>query len=277
MLPRDEPISDEKIDAIGSVLLGLTMPCLIYGLIQGSTDGWTALPVAGLAAGAALFAGFAARQRYAASPLIKPSLLRNKGFTSGLTLGLAFFAAMAGIIYLISLFFQLVLRYCADEAALTLMPSAADFVTASLIGRPLLERLGRTLVAGGPAVTLAGALGLWLTVLEAGLGVTGYLAIPSVCILGLGMGTCITSLYQVAIADVAHDEAGSASGSFSAVQQLASAIGAAVVTSVCFNVTATHGGVSAMTVSSFTVAMIIAACLGLVWPLPRDAAPGKTP
>jgi hypothetical protein len=29
-----------------------------------------------------------------------------------------------------------------------------------------------------------------------------------------------------------------------------------------------------MTISSFTVAMIIAACLGLVWLLPRKAAEG---
>ena len=68
--------------------------------------------------------------------------------------------------------------------------------------------------------------------------------------------------------------AGSASGSFSAVQQLASAIGAAIVTSIYFKVSAAHGGVTAMTVSSFTVAVIIVACLGLVWLLPRKAADG---
>jgi hypothetical protein len=34
------------------------------------------------------------------------------------------------------------------------------------------------------------------------------------------------------------------------------------------------GGVTATTVSSFTVAMIIVACLGLVWLLSRKAAEG---
>jgi hypothetical protein len=77
-----------------------------------------------------------------------------------------------------------------------------------------------------------------------------------------------------AIGDVTRDEAGSASGSFSAVQQLAPAIGAAIVTSIYFKVSAAHGGVTAMTVSSFTVAMIIVACLGVVWLLPRTAAEG---
>jgi len=272
LLPRDKPASGEPIDGLGSGLLGLMMLALIYGLIQGSTDGWSAAPVASLAAGAVLFGAFALRQRRAASPLIRPSLLRNKGFTSGLLLGLAFFASLAGLTYLISLFFQLVQHYSADKAALALSPMAFGFITASLVGRPLVQKLGRTLVVIGLATALAGAFGLWATVLTEKVGVTGYLTIPSVYVLGLGIGSCITSLYDVAIGDVTQDEAGSASGSFSAVQQLASAIGAAVVTSIYFKVMAAHGGITAMTTSAFTVTIIIAACLGLVWLLPRKAA-----
>jgi hypothetical protein len=44
--------------------------------------------------------------------------------------------------------------------------------------------------------------------------------------------------------------------------------------SIYFKVSAAFGGVTAMTVSSFTVAMIIVACLGLVWLLPGKAAEG---
>jgi hypothetical protein len=54
LLPHDQPISDEPIDGLGSGLLGLMMLALIYGLIQGSTNGWTAAPIASLAAGAVL-------------------------------------------------------------------------------------------------------------------------------------------------------------------------------------------------------------------------------
>jgi EmrB/QacA subfamily drug resistance transporter len=277
LLPHDRPISNERIDALGCVVLGLMMLSFIFGLIQGSTDGWTALPIIALVLGAALLVAFAIRQRQAAHPLIRSSLLQNRGFTSGLILGLAFFAAMAGIMYLISLFFQLVRHYSADQASLTLAPAAASFVVASFVGRSLLERLGRTLLFAGLVVALLGALGLWLTVLARGTSVTGFLTLPSIFVLGLGMGMCITSLYQVAIGDVTQDEAGSASGSFSAVQQLATALGAAVVTSVYFDVNAVHGGVTAMTVSCFTVAMIIAVCLGLVWLLPRNAAPEELP
>jgi hypothetical protein len=57
------------------------------------------------------------------------------------------------------------------------------------------------------------------------------------------------------------------------LQQLASAIGAAIVTSIYFKVSAAHDSVTAVTVSSFTVAMITVSCLGLVC-LPRKAAEG---
>jgi MFS family permease len=104
LLPDDQPVSGEPIDGLGSGLLWLMMLAFIYGLIQGSANGWTAIPIASLAAGAVLFAALADRQRRATSPLIKPTLLLNKGFTSGPVLGLSFFAALAGLTYLISLF-----------------------------------------------------------------------------------------------------------------------------------------------------------------------------
>ena len=68
-----------------------------------------------LAAGAVLLAGFGVRQRMAADPLILPSLLANRGFTVGLLLGLAFFAAVNGLAYVISLFFQTALGLTAGR------------------------------------------------------------------------------------------------------------------------------------------------------------------
>jgi hypothetical protein len=85
------------------------------------------------------------------------------------------------------------------------------------------------------------------------------------------MGTSIASIYDVAIGDVAPEEAGSASGSLSAVQQLAAAIGSAVVTTVYFSQAAAHGGIHAVTVSVVVAGAIIAICLGVVWLLPKAA------
>ncbi|MEN6351029.1 MAG: MFS transporter [Syntrophomonas sp.] len=269
LLPQDTSNSDEKLDILGSALLAVTMFGLIYSLIEGSTGGWSAFPIASLIIGAVFFVAFAFRQCHAANPLIKPSLLANRGFTSGLLLGLAFFAAVSGLSYVISLFFQLVLHLSPSQAAYGLSPMAVGIIISSLVSRPRLQTLGRKLVVIGLSVALLGALGLWAIVLVKGATVSAWLTAPAILIIGLGMGACFSSIYEVALGDVAHDEAGSASGSLSAVQQLASAIGSAIITTVYFNIKG--GGPNAMAISTIVVAVIIGLCLGLVWLLPKTA------
>ena len=147
----------------------------------------------------------------------------------------------------------------------------AGIIIASVVCRPLITKLGRMLVVIGLGFTLAGAAGLWATVLAEGTAVSVWAIAPSILVLGAGMGACFSSIYDVAIGDVASDEAGSASGALSAVQQLAAAIGSAVVTTVYFTQRAQHGAGPAMTVSVAVVGAIAAACLGLVWLLPKSA------
>jgi EmrB/QacA subfamily drug resistance transporter len=271
LLPRDAPVSAVPIDGLGSGLLGASMFGLIYGLIEGSTAGWTAVPAGCLAGGAVLLACFGARQRMAAEPLILPSLLANRGFTAGLLLGLAFFAAVNGLAYVISLFLQTALGFQPGHAAIALGPLMIGIIVASVVCRPLVGKLGRTLVVIGLGVTLAGAAGLWATVLVTGTAVSAWALAPSILVLGAGMGACFSSIFDVAIGDVAPAEAGSASGALSAVQQLAAAIGSAVVTTVYFSQRGGHGAGHAMAVSVAVVAGIAALCLGLVWLLPRAA------
>src|SRR5664279_3870230 len=45
------------------------------------------------------FVSFAHRQKTAKNPLIKPSLLANRGFTSGLIMGLVLFTVISGLFY----------------------------------------------------------------------------------------------------------------------------------------------------------------------------------
>ncbi len=271
VLPPDTPDPSERIDGLGAALLGGSMFGLMLGLIEGSTNGWAALPVSSLIAGAILFAAFAARQVKASNPLIRPSLLRNRGFTAGMLLGLFFFAAVNGLAYVASLFLQLGLHRTPSEAALGLAPLMAGIIIAAVISRPAIEKLGRGLVFIGLAVTTAGAIGLWATVHASGTDMNQWALAPSLLVLGLGMGACFGSIYDIAIGDIEADEAGSASGSLSAIQQLAGAIGSAAVTSVFFAQITRSGIAHAMIVSVAVVGAIAAACL-----LPALLLPQKT-
>ena len=273
VLPKDHPSSSASIDAIGGALLGGAMLAVLFGLIEGSTDGWTTIPILTVAGGVALLGVFGLPQARAANPLIAPSLFKNRGFTAGLILGLAFFAAVSGLAYVMSLFFQLVLHLSPSHAALGLTPVMAGIIVASIVCRPLLTILGRRLVVIGLVTTLLGTMGLWLTVLAKGTSTTPWITIPSLLVIGGGTGACFSTIFEVALGDVTHEEAGSASGSLSAVQQLATAIGSAVVTTVFFNVLRQSGGAKAMTTSVVVVAVVIALCLGLVWLMPKAAPP----
>ncbi|MFD0070434.1 MFS transporter, partial [Streptomyces sp. NPDC127574] len=269
LLPHDTGDRTPTVDIPGSALLGATMLALLTGLIQGSAHGWTALPVLALAAGLALFAAFCHRQRTAPGPLIRPSLLHNRGFTSGLALGIVFFAAVAGLLYVVSLFLQQGLGRSPAGAALALMPLSAGIVIASIACYRLIARLGRRLVLIGFLVTLVGTLHLLALVSISGTGTGSRALVPPLFVVGLGMGACFGSLYDVTIGDIAPAEAGSAGGSLGAVQQLANALGAAAVTSVYFH--SGGGEAHATTVSLTVVAAITLLCCPLVRLLPVKA------
>lgn len=96
VLPTGQGERSTVIDVRGSGLLALTMLAWIFGLIEGSTDGRGALAITSLAVGTLAFALLCRRQTSAADPLRRASLLKNRGFTSGLAMGLVYFAVVSG-------------------------------------------------------------------------------------------------------------------------------------------------------------------------------------
>ncbi|WP_433237849.1 MFS transporter [Streptosporangium sp. CA-135522] len=267
LLPRDTGDRAVALDGLGSGLLAATMLGLLYGLIDGSSHGWTLTPILCLAAGAVFFAVFCLRQRAAASPLIEPSLLTNRGFISGLILGLVFYAAVSGLLFVLSLFLQDVLHRTPTQASLGLAPLAAGIIVASIAAHNLLARLGRTLILLGLLLTLTGTLALLALVYTQGADLATWALIGPVFVAGLGLGACFGTIYQVTLGDIDPVESGSASGSLSAVQQLANSLGAAAITTVYFH---TAGGTAP---SLVVVAALVLACCGLVRLMPRKAQP----
>jgi EmrB/QacA subfamily drug resistance transporter len=235
LLPADDGERDTTVDAPGAALLGAAMLGLLYGLIDGSAAGWSVRPLLCLAAGLAFAALFCLRQVTAQAPLIEPSLLRRRGFTAGLLLSVVFHAAVAGLLFVLALFLQSGLGYSPVRAAAHLSPVAVGIIVASVACHRLVARLGRVLIAVGLGITLAGTA--WLPAVVSG---GGWALVPPVLVVGLGLGTCFATVYDVTLGDVDQRQAGSAGGSLSAVQQLANAAGAAAVTTVYFHTAGLH-------------------------------------
>jgi EmrB/QacA subfamily drug resistance transporter len=270
LLPRDAPDPSAKLDGLGAGLLAATMFGLIFGLIEGSTDGWHATAIVALAGGVLAGVLFARRQATAAAPLLKPSLLANRGFTSGALMGLVFFAVTSGLVYVISLFMQQALGADPGDTALGLLPLTLGIIVSFAVSMPfgLATRLGRDLILIGVLVTLAGTGGLLAIVLAQGLDTTLWTLAGPVFVTGLGMGLCFGTIADIILGDLAPDEAGGASGSFSAIQQLANGIGSAVITSVYL---AGADPTTAMKAALVVVLGATALCLPVVRLLPRHA------
>lgn len=230
VLPKVPARPDVRLDGQGSLLLGLAMLAAIYGLIDGAQSGWLGRAAIALAGALLLFVAFAWRQATAASPIILASLFKSRGFVSGLIVGFAFFATVNGLVFIISLFLQGTLAVSPLGAALRMAPMTVGIIVASAAGMALIPRLGRQLVVLGLWVTLLGAA---LLALAIGTGGGDHVALLSAAlfVLGLGMGSCFGTIYDVALGDIAADEAGSASGSLNAAQQLAACTGMAVMSS----------------------------------------------
>jgi MFS family permease len=268
VLPRIPADLGVILDAPGSVLLSVAVLGLIAGLIDGPEFGWGLWPVSLLTIGVATFIAFCFRQATVRNPLIRPSLLRNRGFTTGMVAGLGYFAVVSGLAYVVSLFCQQALHRDPVQTALTgIVPMSVGIIIASVIAAPLIGRFGRKLVATGVATTGLGAGWLWLTVHNAGLAQGTWSLVGPMVVTGLGMGLTFGTLFDIALGDASPEEAGSAGGGMSAVQQLAGAIGSAVITSIWLAYGADMA--QAMQVCLIVSGLACVAILALVPLLPR--------
>lgn len=239
LLPRTKPVRNEQLDLAGAFLSCGASLCLVYPLIQGRELGWPAWTYVMIGASIALYLGFGlqqrARRRANADPLVLPSIFGHRGYSAGLLVLLVFFSGMGGLMLTASVFFQLGQGFSPIHAGLSFMPMSAGMaVGAGLSGGLLGPRFGRLVIQAGGIVTIAG----WLLVIQQVHG-TGKVSsidlIPGLALAGLGMGLVVAPLFDVVLASVTDEETGSASGLLNAGQQLAGAIGVAVLGTIFFS------------------------------------------
>jgi predicted MFS family arabinose efflux permease len=149
-------------------------------------------------------------------------------------------------------------------------PLSIGIITASFSARRLVGRLGRRLVALGLTVMGAGTAS-YLAVILLAPGATWALLFPLLAC-GLGMGGCFGSVFSVALGDVRPDQAGSASGTLSAVQQIANAAGAALTSAAYLAAAAAGTGRDAVAACLAIVLVITALSLAALPLLSRRAA-----
>jgi EmrB/QacA subfamily drug resistance transporter len=271
-LPRGAAKPGTRLDMVGMTLVGLASVAIIYPLIEGRAEGWALWIFAMLAAGVVLLVAFVIyERRRREAPLIELSLLRNHTYTDGIVVALGFFAVFAGLILIVSLFCQVGQGFSPVHAGLTLVPMTAGMVISMVVSFALIAKLGRHLLHLGIALSGAGAVVLALTVSGA-TGARTWALLPALLLIGLGAGFVFGQLFDIILAGVAMEEVGSASGLLNAVQQLASALGVAVLGTVFFSrLTAAHLPTNALEITAWVTLIPLALTFALAFKLPMHA------
>jgi EmrB/QacA subfamily drug resistance transporter len=279
LLPESRAVSGNRLDVVGAVLVTLGIASLLLPLIEGRARGWPAWTWLCFVAAAALSAAFVAQQRMSArrgaAPLVDPALFQVRGFGTGLLAALTLFGGVASSFFVLALYLQQGRGLAPLPSGLVFTTLALAFTATSLSAGRIGRWLGRpTLVLG--AVSMALGLGaLALTVLYIGVGGWVGWLIAALVADGAGMGLVMAPLAATALAGVPGHHAGSAAGVLVTAQQLANALGVALIGMVYFGVLQHSSSGDAFSASMGCLAVLALVLAGLVRGLAALSSPAR--
>jgi EmrB/QacA subfamily drug resistance transporter len=264
LIPDDTPAGKNRsVDWAGSVLVTASLMTAIYAIVQATGHGWTSQQVLGFGALAVvLMAAFLVLERRLQNPIMPLRMLRMRGLIGSSVVRGLLVTGMYSTFFLGTLYLEHVRHYGALRTGAAFLPWTMTVGALSLgITSRLVSRFGamRVLVPG--MVTVIAGLGL-LTTAGPGTGFFPTIFFAYFCI-GLGIGTAFMPLLSIAMADVPAPDAGLASGIVNVSQQVAGALGLAVLGTVATNRTRAlladhHAAVSSL-ISGYHLAFAIGA------------------
>jgi EmrB/QacA subfamily drug resistance transporter len=246
LLDRQPRSPGARLDVPGVVAVSAGMFCLVYGFSNAATHGWDSSSTYGvLAAGVALLIAFAAWQARAAHPLLPPRVIldRNRGgaYLTSFINGAGIFGIFLFLIY----YMQLSLGYSALKSGVVMLPMMAIIGVVANVGNVvLMPRFGpKPLITVGMLLNAAGLV--WLTRIGVHSSYAANLLGPLI-VTGAGFGFIFGSAANTGTFGVAQRDAGVASASANAGQQLGGSIGTALLNTIAASATVgyLHGRVT---------------------------------
>jgi EmrB/QacA subfamily drug resistance transporter len=226
-----EANTTQQIDLAGAAAVTAGLVLLVYALVQAPEVGWvsaaTLLPFGGAIALLSLFVWIESRSP---APLVPLGIFRDRTLSGANLVGALLSAAVASMVFILTLFMQQVLGYSALQTGLAFLPHALAAMIAAPITSQLMSRLSvkLTLIIG----MVAAMVGLLLLT---GISVQSSFVrdlLPGTVIVGLGIVTGIVSVTIAATSGVSDRDQGLASGLLNTSQQIGAAIGLAILVAV---------------------------------------------
>ena len=255
----------QGVDVVGSVLVTLSLMVGIYGIVTASSDGWGSthtLVILGVAV--VLFLSFILLESRLANPIMPLRILKLRTLTGSSAIRGLLATGMFSTFFIGALYLEHVLGYSPIKTGLAFMPATAGMATmsAGLTAR-LVNRFGIKVMY--PAMLLA-AGGLVLLA-SAGQDASYFPKIFfAFLMLGVGAGASFMPLLQIGMSEIPNADAGLGSGIVNVSQQMAAAVGLAVLSTIATNRTKSliaqgHDLVGALTDGYQLALLIAAACV----------------
>ena len=229
--------ASRSLDIASAITVTASLMLAVYAIVNGNEQGWTSARTLGmLGVAAAGLAFFVWRQSRVESPLMPLGLFKLRSVATSNVVGILWSAAMFAMFFLAALYLQLVLGYSPLEVGLAFLPANLIMGAFSLgLSAKLVMRYGVKLPLVVGMTLVAIGLGLFARVPVDGSFAMD--ALPSMLILGVGMGMAMNPLFLAAMGDVQPEDAGVASGVVNTSFMMGGALGLAVLASVAAAVT----------------------------------------
>jgi MFS family permease len=241
-------------DVLGALLVTAATGSAIYALIGAGDEGWGSGRTLGfLGVSAVLYLLFGAWQRTTSAPLMDLGLLFRRPVSSGTFVILVGTALMVGVFFLGSFYLQHHEGHSPLVTGLLFLPVALSTMAGAMTaGRVIGSAGARRVLVVGTAVAAAGFVvpTLW----------DGTLAmVVGLSVASAGIGTLFVVASATALAQVAPEEAGLASGIVSTFHEFGASIGAPGFSSIA------AVSLTGATTSGFTDAFLVAAVVAAVF------------
>ena len=254
-------------DAAGAATVTSGLALLVYAISKAPDVGWSSGTTIGLLLGAAvLLAAFLAIEARQDSPMVPFSIFRTKTLAAANGAGFLLGAVIYANFFVLTLYVQQVLGYSALKTGLTFLATAGTVIPVAGVSQALVTRIGvRPVMTVGLAL-IAGAM-LWYAQIPVHGRFLGDL-LPGYLLMGIGMAFAFIPVSIAALAGVAPQEAGLASGLINTSQQIGGALGVAIASTVAFTHVKTllasgHSQPAALT-SGFALAFWVLAAFAIV-------------
>ena len=245
-----------RVDVPGTALAVGGLIALVYGLSEADTAGWGAITtIVLLCLGGVLLVAFAVFEQRSPHPLLPPRIVKNR-YRGGsyLAIGLSG-VGVFGVFLFLTYYLQLNLGFSPVKSGLAFLPLVATLMAGSTLSSAfLIQRVGpRVLISLGMLVGAAGiALLTQLTVHST------YASdvLPSLLVIGLGLGTIFGASFNAATYGADPQDAGVASAMVNTSQQIGASIGTALLNTFAGSAAASYLVAHGRTVANIAAASV---------------------